>query len=550
MAHENARTATVEDLLAHASWARRLARGLVQDDAAAEDLVQDALARGVEGKGPREPGSVRGWLHRVLTNRARESARSESRRRAREEVAPGAVGEALSPDDAVARLELHRNLAQEVASLDDPFRRTLILHYYEGISLAEIARMEHIPPPTSRWRLQRALELLRGRLDAKHGGKRSAWTSALVAFAGEEAFAAASSISLTPLLVGGTAVVAGLGFAVTVVLSSGNAPELEPTTVVAVVDQDQHPQPPDPDPVTTSVPDPAPVPEPARVPRQAPKDFDATTLQALRQLGYIAYFEEGDAPAIDPSATSTPPPGMVLIPGGAFPLGVTGADLGLFTEAMLGEGRTPKDLMRRSVISGAARSTPVEPFFIDIHEVTNARYLVYVTETGAVPPSNWENGEIPRGTENHPVSFVTFDDASAYARWAGKRLPTEIEWEKAARGHDGRWFPWGNVWAAGCCKNAMEAPAGKTAVGSFPKGQSPYGVMDLAGNVWEWTSTYIAPYPGNDNDSEFNRARGYVIRGGSFMNSTYELASFLRNSAEGQHSFEAVGFRCVKDVGK
>jgi formylglycine-generating enzyme required for sulfatase activity len=249
------------------------------------------------------------------------------------------------------------------------------------------------------------------------------------------------------------------------------------------------------------------------------------------------------------SEPMTAPPRMALVEGGRFPLGVTTDQLKEFTDKMLGKGRKPKELMRRSVISRRDQSVDVAPFFIDINEVTNAEYKIFVDATGAKVPSNWTDGVIPPGKEMYPVAFVNFSEAQAYARWAGKRLPTEIEWEKAARGTDGRWYPWGNDWKdEGFCKNALQPPAGKISVGTYPAGVSPFQLNDMAGNVWEWTTTYIAPYPGNDNDSEFNRARGYVIRGGSFMNSTHELASFIRNSAEGQHAFEAVGFRCVKGM--
>jgi len=135
--------------------------------------------------------------------------------------------------------------------------------------------------------------------------------------------------------------------------------------------------------------------------------------------------------------------------------------------------------------------------------VTNAEYARFVAATGHKPPSHWKGQTPPDELLDHPVVNVTWHDAVAYAEWVGARLPTEEEWEKAARGTDGRVYPWGDAFDPDRC-NTYESDIGSTTpVGQYsPGGDSPYGCADMAGNVWEWTS------------SEWDEHR--VVRGGSW----------------------------------
>jgi formylglycine-generating enzyme required for sulfatase activity len=150
--------------------------------------------------------------------------------------------------------------------------------------------------------------------------------------------------------------------------------------------------------------------------------------------------------------------------------------------------------------------------------VTNAQYLAFVTATGHKSPDRWANGRIPDGKENHPVVNVFWHDAQAFCKWAGVRLPSEAEWEKAARGTDGLIWPWGNESPNNKLCNFNSNVGDTTPVGKYPDGASPYGCLDMAGNVWEWTSTVYKKYPYDardgreDPDADGNR----VLRGGSF----------------------------------
>ncbi|HYG33559.1 MAG TPA: formylglycine-generating enzyme family protein [Clostridia bacterium] len=192
-------------------------------------------------------------------------------------------------------------------------------------------------------------------------------------------------------------------------------------------------------------------------------------------------------------------------------------------------------------------------FYMDKHEVTCQQYQAFLKATGRKAPVDWPEGKMPQKLARHPVVNVTFDDAEAYARWAGKRLPTEAEWEKACRGSQGRVYPWGNSPTG---KNSA-TPIGDNSkdhtwpVGSFPDDVSPYGAMDMAGNAWEWTASWYEAYPGNDQ-LEIEYGKKYrVIRGSGAID--YYGATGTRRGAERARSlpygtYDALGFRCVEDA--
>jgi len=125
----------------------------------------------------------------------------------------------------------------------------------------------------------------------------------------------------------------------------------------------------------------------------------------------------------------------------------------------------------------------VDDFYIDIHEVTNAQYKVYVDSMKVKAPPKWVNGNYGIGEDGLPVTSITWEEAAAYAKFVGKRLPTEAEWEKAARGSDARWFPWGGT---SFDRNYANNGDHLVNIMSYPEGVSPYGVYDMAGNVREW----------------------------------------------------------------
>ncbi|MEM2125101.1 MAG: SUMF1/EgtB/PvdO family nonheme iron enzyme [Candidatus Methanosuratincola sp.] len=227
------------------------------------------------------------------------------------------------------------------------------------------------------------------------------------------------------------------------------------------------------------------------------------------------------------------PPGMVFIPGGTFRM-----------------GRDDGDEYERP-----AHEVTVGPFFMDRMEVTNFQYHQFIRATGHRPPPHWQSGLYPLGQDNLPVTHVSWNDANAYCQWAGKRLPTEAEWEFAARGTDGRLYPWGNQWGPDVA-NAGDAARGGTApVGSYPKGESPFKVLDLVGNVWEWTASELRAYPGGwiseETLPESERRKLRVIRGGCYLSNSLQATATYRMGwpAEGA-DYAQTGIRCVKDAPK
>jgi len=223
---------------------------------------------------------------------------------------------------------------------------------------------------------------------------------------------------------------------------------------------------------------------------------------------------------------------MVLVPSGAFAMGP------------------------------ARREVHLDPFYVDRHPVTNAQFKVFLDVTGYAPTdedakrflAHWRNGQIPRGEEKHPVVYVSWIDARAYAAWAGKRLPTEAEWEKSARGTDGRKYPWGRTEPGPHHANFGRRDGSTSAVGTFPEGASPYGIQDLAGNVWEWCEDvddedFYANGPSHNPKHTRKTPRSHhVMRGGSWMYDARSLRTYARTNFEPRYRFAGGGFRCARSV--
>ncbi|MFC1604866.1 SUMF1/EgtB/PvdO family nonheme iron enzyme [Planctomycetota bacterium] len=201
-------------------------------------------------------------------------------------------------------------------------------------------------------------------------------------------------------------------------------------------------------------------------------------------------------------------------------------------------------------------------FYIDKYQVTNIQYLKFVLQTGytsqsteflAHLPQDVRIGGVPIQHEiaNHPVTYITFEDAQKYAEWAGKQLPTEIEWELAARGLDAREYPWGNKWEPGRCNSEEVASNGTVPVGTYELGKSVYGCYDMSGNAWDWTASWYDAYPGAKkeyyNEQDMGR-HNMVLRGGSYAWSNFDQRCAFRALKEPDKALPDISFRCVKHL--
>jgi len=228
---------------------------------------------------------------------------------------------------------------------------------------------------------------------------------------------------------------------------------------------------------------------------------------------------------VQPVAISTSEPiGMALVPGGEFMMGSDSGD----------ENSRP------------AHNVTVKPFYMDITEVTNEAYKKFVDATKHSPPAGWKNGTFPDGKSKFPVTGVNWYDADEYAKWAGKRLPTEEEWEFAARGADGRIYPWGKDWKSEFA-NADNQTKGVREVGQG-EGKTPFGMFDMVGNAWEWTASDFAAYPGGKLSGQ-QTGKLKVIRGGCFLSKPNQATTVIRVGwiARGGNEYDNTSFRCAKD---
>lgn len=255
---------------------------------------------------------------------------------------------------------------------------------------------------------------------------------------------------------------------------------------------------------------------------------------------------------------------LVWIPGGEFFMGTDAGDIPRLLEfAQSWDKNVNADSFRNQ---SPRHKVMVGGFWIYKYEVTNEQLDRFVKATGYQPQYGKEGREYwdkftEGGKANHPAVCVSWNDAMAYCKWAGGRLPTEAEWEYAARGADGRRFPWGNDWSHHNCnyadKNTPFPHSDKTAddgfqytapVGSFPQGASPFGAMDMAGNVWEWCSSLYQPYPYNATDGRENLSgtKGdRVLRGGAWYYRPSDCDAAYRFWLSPDFKHYGIGVRCV-----
>jgi serine/threonine-protein kinase len=240
-----------------------------------------------------------------------------------------------------------------------------------------------------------------------------------------------------------------------------------------------------------------------------------------KQLGLVSVA----GPDVNRPAGNSVEPGMRLVTGGTFMMGTD-------------DPKYPAEWR-------PAHPVTVQSFQMDEKEVTNEDYNRFVMQSHYQAPPDWKNGTYPASDGLLPVHGVSWIDATAYAKWAGKRLPTEAEWEYAARSTDGRIYPWGNEWSDDRSNSGEEQRHRPVAVGTYKLGVSLFGIQDMAGNVAEWVQDDFTLYPNGKGKAP----AGYKIyRGGSYCFKKEDLVTFARWTDYPDAKLPCVGFRCAKNA--
>ena len=294
-------------------------------------------------------------------------------------------------------------------------------------------------------------------------------------------------------------------------------------------------------------------------PGGTPQDLEALLVQMrqwaqvpLSSLSHDWKFLPQQIVEIAPAqARAGSPPGMVHVPAAEFDFQVTGIEIEGFNWIGVDVQYPWEDAPRR----GHRHRLSMKSFYIDRYPVTNADFKKFLDATQYQPKDghnflkDWRNGTYPDGWANKPVTWVSLEDARAYAAWARKRLPHEWEWQYAAQGADGRLYPWGNSWderAAVAPYKGRDLP-GPADVDAHPTGASPFGVMDMTGNVWQWTDEFVDEH-----------TRAAILRGGSYyqpQGSMWYFPQAYKLTEHGKYLLMApskdragtLGFRCVMD---
>ncbi|HVU28275.1 MAG TPA: SUMF1/EgtB/PvdO family nonheme iron enzyme [Verrucomicrobiae bacterium] len=264
------------------------------------------------------------------------------------------------------------------------------------------------------------------------------------------------------------------------------------------------------------------------------------------------FLPQRQVPIKSTKTVDVPPADMVRIPGDSFEFVVSGIEI----EGSDGVGVDVQYPWEDSPRRHHRQRLTIKPFFMDRYPVTNAKFKKFLDATHYHPPDDynflkdWTNGNYPAGWDNKPVTWVSLEDARAYAAWAGKRLPHEWEWQYAAQSNDNRLYPWGNEWN----DHFIPSPdTGRTLrpptdVDAFPQGVSPFGMMDMVGNVWQWTDEYLDEH-----------TRTAIVRGGSYYHPQGSMWYFPNSEKLNEHGklllmspgkdrAATLGFRCVVDT--
>ncbi|MFH1998469.1 MAG: sigma-70 family RNA polymerase sigma factor, partial [Planctomycetota bacterium] len=549
------------------SFVRTLSRRLVMDEHYAEDVAQETLLAAIE-RPPRSTGALRTWLAQVARNFVHSSWRNDQRRILREckafkkDVAP-------TPGEIVEHETVRRSVVKALLKLDKIYCDPILLKYYDDLAPREIARKLSLPVETVRTRVRRGLALMRNALDNDYGGDGRSWCLALMPVAGLKTALLPTGISFSltsgagkllilimskPVAAAATLIVGFtmlFGFALFRHAEPGTAPFTpDPQSLVAARAEQ----------AVSIINEPAgeedhkALSEAATPPNPPTHPISSSEMDKSSEPGsYVPLKRSTRKPKDDRPQEQ---PGMALVPAGETWLGMD-----VDEAEKLCEGQ-------KAYLDSLARSVPrhkvfVDAFHCDLYEVTQAQWALYLEKTNQRPSDDlmqftWKNNtSYPEDEALFPVRNVSLKEARAFARWCGKRIPTENEWMRAAAGDDGRIYAWGNNWEHG--KNCTNRRNTLSQVGSYDNGKSPFGIYDMTGSVWEWTNDKFEAYKGYkppkvtiggkrfNGEPGFN-AQVYIIKGGHYLAGELANRLAIREPLSLSSNQDSVGFRCVKDT--
>ncbi len=275
-------------------------------------------------------------------------------------------------------------------------------------------------------------------------------------------------------------------------------------------------------------------------------------------MAHLNSYKEPEFQKKEPLAVDVRLPNMLPVPGGVFLMGTSDDDI---QHLELKQSDWAYDWAYNNMFENERPQHTVNlgSFEIAQYPITNSEYYQFTTDTGYRLPRAWDGFTFSEEFGDHPVTGVSRVDAQQYILWLNKRtgseyrLPTEEEWECAARGKDGRIYPWGNTFDPWRCNTSESAKRGTTPVGAYsPSGDSPCGAADMVGNVWEWTSSIFARYASDPEDTQdIPPAKiRYVVRGGGWYYSRKLARCAARESMLQDYISRVIGFRLARAVGK
>ncbi len=565
----------IEILLSHEDFVRALSRRLVIDEHVVDDVLQETWLAALE-RPPHAAGALRAWLGTVARNFIFSMRRDDRRRVLRERTVHKQDG-APSPAEIVEREAARRCLVESVLDLDAIYRDPILLRYYEDRPPREIAKRLNLPVETVRTRIKRGLAQLRKNLDAVYGGDGHSWCIALLLVSGlEKKFLApglwAAVVEKIPSIfvmnasrvaaVSAAGLLAATAIFVTLFIDET---ETQPTLIAAAHQSaaptaDVFTVKENASPATKEI-------EPARGETHTPRSEgyeiarpDAPTEPRSAPASSLGERRSRRVNATHFGQETAVPHNMVRIPAGETWLGMDEKQVKSF-----GAGQSST----LALLSGSIprHAVEVDAFYCDRFEVTNAQWAHFLEATGRKPSQllvelSWRGKTTcPDKEARLPVRNVDLNDARAFARWCGKRLPTEAEWMRAASADKGALYSWGNEYDPGNCSTRETHTRREKLmpVGSHPGGVSPFGVHDMTGSVWEWTETAFEAYQGYEPlvHSVGRRkevlipgfdARQFVVKGGVYNGNDLVNLLAIRQPCLAITNLDSLGFRCVKDV--